>query len=132
MKTQSPVVELKELEVSLFIVTETPGSVCLDIRKGKKMQLVLGWIDIHYPCSGHIHVQIRGMLPERLMSPQNLQVLVSEIFRWLEIPINETWELSVCSALKQVGMSQRVNAEGKTDRIETTKQFLLSGRDAHI
>jgi hypothetical protein len=124
-------IELDTLGVSIILIAKTSGSVCLEIRRGEKIQRALGWFDIHYPCPGHIRVQIRGMLPDSLLTPKNLLVLVSESFRWLHIPDGETWELSVCSAAKQVGMSNPVNAEGKTDRLDTMRKFALPSDRPH-
>jgi hypothetical protein len=129
MKSQ-PTIALETLGVSLVLVAKTSGSVCLDIRKGNTIQRGLGWLDIHYPCDGHTRAEIRGMVPEELLKPEALRSLVTETFRWLEISANEAWELRLCSPQKQVGMSNPANAEGRADRIDTTRRFRLPKDDA--
>ena len=120
-----PSIDIEDLDVSLVLIAKTSGSVVLDIRKGNKVQFGLGWLNVHHPCDGHICCQIRGMLPDRLLNQDDIRALVTQTLRWLDISTHETWEISVCSPSERLGMAQSINAEGESDRIESTRRYRL-------
>ena len=109
----------------LVPVAKTASSICLSVRKCGMIQREVGWLDVHHPCDGHIKTQTHGVLPDSLLAYKELRFLVEELLRWLEIPANETWELRVSAPHNQIGMSNPVNAEGMTDRIETSRRYTL-------
>jgi hypothetical protein len=51
----------------------------------------LGWIDVHYPCSGHIKALLRMNIPEEFHTREQLQNIIRILFNILSIPTDETY-----------------------------------------
>jgi hypothetical protein len=77
----------------------------------------MGWIDLHYPCDGHMKLQIRISLPTEYHAGQTFHAIVWAIIAATGIPTDETWEALLFAAGEPMGMAQPVNREGLTDRI---------------
>ena len=88
-----------------------------------KFGLRHGWIDLHFPCQGHIKVRILAALPDELLETAKIRELVPELFRQLKIQQDETYEATFFKPAKIVEFGKSVNREGMTDRIETTRKF---------
>lgn len=78
---------------------------------------VLGWVDIHHPCEGHIKAQLRVCLPEKYLEWEPMRDLVHQLFDLLRIPADETYEADFVAASKQVGIEQATDRHGMTDRL---------------
>jgi hypothetical protein len=77
----------------------------------------VGWLDIHYPCNGHVKCHIRISAPDKYRNSEWLEMLRAKVFRHLEIPDDETWELSSFSAAGEKVRAQHVDRNGMTDRL---------------
>jgi len=47
-------------------------SVSFDVQFGSQY----GWVEVHFPCQGHIKVQLRAALPDEALEPSRIQELV--------------------------------------------------------
>ena len=101
-------------ETSISLSARSPGS-----------QFAKGWIDVHYPCSGHIKLQIRGALAEADLTGMTIKLIVESLMAQLSVSKEETFNAVFFSASKQMQMSQSTDADGMTDRIDTTRSFTL-------
>jgi hypothetical protein len=91
----------------------TDSSISFDVKSGGRR----GWIDVHYPCQGHIKVQIRGALPEDWLESSKLNSVISAVRRELDIPEDETFEAIFFKPTKNIGVENSVNREGVTNGI---------------
>src|SRR5262249_7253442 len=55
--------------------------------------VVLGWLDIHHPCSGHHPLQVRAGLPDRYVSWESMRDLVPAVVAALELPSDVPYHL---------------------------------------
>jgi hypothetical protein len=78
---------------------------------------------MHFPCQGHIKLQIRGSLPEECLESAKIRELISALRKHLEIPETETYEAVFFKPTKIIQMSQPNNFAGETDRIDITRKF---------
>jgi hypothetical protein len=78
---------------------------------------VIGWVDVHYPCEGHIRAQLRICLPEKYHEPERRLELVQQLFGRLGIPADETYEAHFIAASRETLIEQAWNPHGKTDRL---------------
>jgi len=101
-------------DLTYSFCTETSASFAV------KMGGLHGWIDVHFPCQGHIKVHIRGALPAERLDAAKIQELISELRRHLKIPPKETYEAYFFKPVNVVATVQPVDREGKSDRIGTT------------
>ena len=66
----------------------TLSSVSFRIGKG----IVRGWVDVHFPCAGHIKAHISGALREEDLEYDRTRKLVAGVMEQLKIPPDETYE----------------------------------------
>jgi hypothetical protein len=78
---------------------------------------VMGWVDVHHPCEGHIKTRLRVCLPERYFEWQRMRDFVQRVFEQLGIPADETYEADFVAASKQMGIEQATDRHGMTDRL---------------
>ena len=78
---------------------------------------VIGWVDVHHPCEGHIKTQLRICLPEKYHEPERMRGLVHQLFEQLGIPADETYEALFVAASRQTGIEQARDRNGMTDRL---------------
>jgi hypothetical protein len=83
-----------------------------------------GWVDVHFPCAGHVKARIRGALPDELLQASELRQFVADLFRQLKIREDETFEATFFKPTKVVEMGRPANREGMTDRIEIERKFV--------
>lgn len=76
----------------------------------------IGWLDLHYPCEGHIKAIFRVLLPARYHSWEQMHELVERVFSVLGIAADETYEASFVSAEQETGIVQAKDRDGMTDR----------------
>ena len=77
----------------------------------------LGWIDVHFPCEGHIKTQIRVLIPKEYHEPNKLSAITRTILAIAEIPENETYDATFIDPATVTAMTQPVNRQGITDRL---------------
>lgn len=87
-----------------------------------------GWIDVHFPCEGHIKVWIRGALPEECLEASWVSQFIPAFMGQLKIPEDETYEAEFFKPASGIHMAQPVNREGMTDRLQTTRSYRLPER----
>jgi hypothetical protein len=78
---------------------------------------VIGWVDVHHPCEGHIKARIRVLLPARYQTTEQMGEFVVQLFSALGFPEDETYEASFVSADHQKGIVQATDRDGLTDRL---------------
>ena len=78
---------------------------------------VIGWLDVHHPCHGHIKTNVRVVLPNEYLEWESMRDIVHQVFSALSIPADETYEASFVSPDQQTGIEQATDREGMTDRI---------------
>jgi hypothetical protein len=78
---------------------------------------VIGWVDAHHPCEGHIKARLRVCLPERYLEWEQMRDLVQRLFEQLGIPADETYEADFIAASRQTGIQQATDRQGMTDRL---------------
>jgi hypothetical protein len=81
---------------------------------------IVGWLDVHHPCDGHIKARLRVNLPaeygRRLTHEARLSV-VRDVFAAVGIPQDETYEASFFSGDDEMRIDQPVDRHGVSDRI---------------
>ncbi|HMC28759.1 MAG TPA: hypothetical protein VKM56_13305 [Verrucomicrobiae bacterium] len=100
-----------DAEITSSFATET--SVSFKVRIGG----FLGWIDVHFPCGGHIKVQVRAALPMAWLEPAKMRELIKAILEHLGISKNETCEAVFFHPQNTIMIAQAMSRDGKTDRI---------------
>jgi hypothetical protein len=93
----------------------SPTSISLDVMAGV---YCVGWIDIHYPCEGHIKLQIRAAVPAEYLKEGSLRDFVNAIRPHLGIPAEATYEALFFEASRKIKITQPTDAEGRSDRME--------------
>lgn len=78
---------------------------------------VIGRVDVHHPCEGHIKAQIRVLIPAQYHRPEQMKELVQQMLAALGIPADETFEASFAWAEQQTGIVQSTDRDGMTDRL---------------
>jgi hypothetical protein len=105
-------------ELSCAFCTQTSASFSV------KVGSLSGWVDVHFPCEGHIKVRIRGALPNDYLEASKLRQFVSDLLRQLQIQKNETCEATFFKPTKIIEIGKSVNRQGMADRIETERKFI--------
>lgn len=77
----------------------------------------LGWIDIHFPCEGHIKAQIRVVIPKEYHMPVKMAAITKAVMVIAGIPEDETYEATFVDAAAITVLSQPTNRQGITNRI---------------
>jgi len=75
----------------------------------------MGWIDLHFPCGGHIKLQIRVCLPDEYHTAEKFQAIIAALIAATGVPADETYEALLFTATGQMSMAQSINREGLTD-----------------
>jgi hypothetical protein len=78
---------------------------------------VLGWVDVHHPCEGHIKAHLRVCLSDKYHKWGRMRDLVQQVFEQLGIAADETYEVSFVAASRQTEIEQATNRHGLTDRL---------------
>lgn len=87
----------------------------------------VGWVDVHWPCSGTSEVYIRGSLPEGRLAFESLSALVTELMSRLGIPKHARTEVLFFKADNCITFNQgdTSDEDGFTDKIQTRRRFRL-------
>ena len=78
---------------------------------------VIGWLDVHHPCQGHIKAQVRVCLPDRYHEWQRMGELVREVFEHLGILPDETYEAHFVASSRQTRIEQARDRHGMVNRL---------------
>lgn len=78
---------------------------------------VVGSVDVHYPCEGHIKVRMCALLPARYHHWEQMKEFIERVFAVLAIPADETYEAEFVSVDRHTCIEQPVDRHGMTDRI---------------
>ena len=78
---------------------------------------VIGWVEVHYPCEGHIKARFRVLLPSRDHVWGQMRDFVQQMFFALGIPADETYEAEFVSADQKARIEQATDRNGMTDRV---------------
>jgi hypothetical protein len=73
---------------------------------------VVGWIDVHHPCDGHIKAQIRVGIPDEYHSFDRVKGIVETILKALEIPPDETYEATAFNCDNGMVIIQPIGPNG--------------------
>jgi hypothetical protein len=99
---------------------KTTNSLSFTIERYSKSLLPvrqMGWFDLHYPCEGHIKLQIRVSLPSEYHADDKLDSIIAVVLSATEIPADETYEAYLFAETGTIISNQPVNREGYTNRI---------------
>jgi hypothetical protein len=105
---------------------ELTGSFCTQTSAAFSVKAgsFRGWVDVHFPCEGHIKVRIRGALPDDYLKAPTIQQFVSELLAQLKIKSDETYEATFFKPTKVIEMGKSVNREAMTDRIDIERKHI--------
>ena len=78
---------------------------------------VIGWIDVHHPCDGHIKTQLRIPMPAEYLLFDQMKSIIQRVFEVLDIPLDETYEAVFFTCDRITAIEQATNREGITDRL---------------
>ena len=107
------------IDTELSYAFSTQASVSFSVKIGGYR----GWVDVHFPCDGHIKARVRGFLPDEYLESAKLRVFVSGLLKQLKIR-EETYEATFFKATNVIEFGKSVNREAVTDRIETERKFI--------
>lgn len=77
---------------------------------------IVGSLDVHHPCEGHIKAYVRVVLPSQYHRFEHMKHLIDEAFARLEIPANETFHMEFIVPATETCMTQPVDRDGFSDR----------------
>src|SRR5580765_3676013 len=87
------------LDLLASFAFKSPCSVSFDLgTDGGGVFNVVGWVDVHHPCEGHIKARFRVLLPARYHAWAQMRDFVQQMFTALGIPTDETYEAEFVSA----------------------------------
>ena len=124
--------EFRLLDLTASFAFKTPSSVSFDLGKyGDVLNLsdgpiaigprsvfnVIGHVDVHYPCEGHIKAQVRFLLPLEYQDDDRMVRLVEQLFADLEIPGDETFEACFLPYGQTASLVQDTDRDGVSDSI---------------
>src|SRR4029079_11451438 len=86
------------LDLLASFAFKSSGSVSFDLGTDCGVFKLVGWVDVHHPCEGHIKARFRVLLPARYHGPEQMRDFVQQMFSALGIPADETYEVEFVSA----------------------------------
>ena len=108
------------LDLTARFSFKTESSISFSLERHSKGLLPtrqIGWIDLHYPCDGHIKVQVRISLPSEYHADDKFRAIVTAIFAAVSVPVDETWDAVLFETRGVMETGQPVNRDGLTDRL---------------
>jgi hypothetical protein len=108
------------LDLTARLSFKTASSLSFFLERQSKSLLPtrqIGWIDLHFPCDGHIKLQIRISLPSDYHSADTFRTIVSAAIAATGVPTNETYEAVLFGAAGVIMIEQPVDPGGVTDRL---------------
>jgi len=110
------------LDLTAVFDFKTDSSVSFTLERYSRSLLptrMMGWIDLHHPCAGHIKLRVRIALPAEYHTPEKLREIARAALDALGVPPDETWEADLCAVTATTVMAQPVDREGFTDRLDS-------------
>jgi len=68
--------------------------------------LVIGWLDAHHPCDPYNRLQLRVGLPDRYVSWESMRILVPQVARALQLPIDVPYHIQLSGLSRQTSMEE--------------------------
>ncbi|HSU55510.1 MAG TPA: hypothetical protein VLT36_15755 [Candidatus Dormibacteraeota bacterium] len=107
--------EAPDLRVKFFF--KTASSIGFDLAMERFHGTILGGMQVHHPCEGHIKARLYIQLPKKFRDHNLLDQLRIRTFNALRIPLDETYELEFRGAEDGLIIGQPVDRNGITDRV---------------
>src|SRR5437879_5495949 len=82
------------LDLRIRFSFKTSSSIGFDVAMERFHGTILGAIQVHHPCPGHIKARVYVQLPKQYNDAKLLVSVLQAAFRELQIPLDETYELS--------------------------------------
>jgi hypothetical protein len=76
---------------------------------------VVGLLEVHHPCEGHVKARLTVVLPEEYRAWERMRDLVQQVFAELSIPADETYEARFVAPGRQSGLLQHTDRNRVTD-----------------
>ncbi len=76
---------------------------------------VVGRLEVHHPCDGHVKARLTVVLPEEYHPGERMLDLVRRVFAELDIPADETYEAHFIAPGRQSALFQHTDRNGVTD-----------------
>jgi hypothetical protein len=76
---------------------------------------VVGLLEVHHPCEGHVKARLTVVLPEGYHPWERMRDLVQQAFAELGIPADETYEAHFVAPGRQSALLQHTDRDGVTD-----------------
>jgi hypothetical protein len=109
--------EIRLLDLAARCAFKSEGSISFDLGFNDEGFCVIGFVDLHYPCEGHIKVHLRvGVPPQHYREASDRLAFVRQLFGALAIPADETYEATFVDATESNAVVQPVDRAGMTDR----------------
>lgn len=108
------------LDLAARLSFRTESSLSFSLERHSKSLLPtrqIGWVDLHYPCDGHIKLQLRISLPSEYHTADSFRAVVAAVIAAAGVPADETYDAVLFGAAGVMQMVQSVNREGVTDRV---------------
>lgn len=108
------------------LLFSTSSSACFEVTPTKQQGLSSGkkWLSVHYPCNGHIKLQVRGSFK---LEPKQISAFVSSLIEILGVASDATYEYHNFVESDVISLGKMADSSGASDRIETTRKFFASG-----
>jgi hypothetical protein len=104
------------LDLSMRFKFKSPSSIGFKFATKQAQHTIIGEMQIHQPCEGHIKARVYIQLPSEYKECKLLVQILEAAFRELGIPPDETYELSFDNSEDGLFTCQPLNREGLTDR----------------
>jgi hypothetical protein len=105
------------LDLRAHFFFKTASSIGFRVAMGRFHGTILGAMQVHHPCSGHIKARVYFQLPKQYCDPKMLVEIGRQAFRELDIPQDETYEFNFDPAEDGLLVVQHVDTDGRTDRV---------------
>jgi len=104
------------LDLSVRFRFKSPSSIGFKLAP-KEAHTIIGELQVHHPCEGHIKARVYIQLPSEYKECKRLVPILEATFRELEIPLDETYELFFSDSENGLLMGETRNREGITNGI---------------
>ena len=91
---------------------KSPSSIGFRLSTKQAAYTVIGEMQVHHPCEGHIKARVYIQLPNEYNDYKKLVPILEATFRELEIPLDETYELFFGNSEDGLIVGQTRNRKG--------------------
>jgi hypothetical protein len=102
------------LDLRVRFEFKTPSSIGFKLSTQRAEHTIIGEMQIHHPCEGHIKARVYIQLLSEYKDCKKLMPILEATFQELEIPLDETWELHYDNSKDGLLTDQPRNREGFT------------------